>query len=246
MSEQFASPQAPPTRDRIVAAAAQLLTEGGRDAVTTRSVSGAAGVQPPTIYRLFGDMDGLLDTVASYGFASYLRTKVEREHAADPVDDLRQGWDLHTDFGLANPAFYTLIYGDPHPGEQRTAAREAAGILRGLVHRVAAEGRLRVTERQAVDMIHNAGRGVTLGLIGTAPSDRDRTVSDRVREAILAAVTTPAASTDTEGGTPADPASAARHAIALNAALPSSSADLTPAERAMLSEWLGRIASSAR
>jgi AcrR family transcriptional regulator len=249
MSEQLASPQAPPTRDRIVAAAARLLTEGGRDAVTTRSVSGAAGVQPPTIYRLFGDMDGLLDAVASYGFAGYLRTKVEREHAADPVDDLREGWDLHTDFGLANPAFYALIYGDPHPGEQRTAAIEATAILRGLVHRVAAEGRLLVTERQAVDMIHNAGRGVTLGLIGTAPADRDRTVSDRVREAILAAVTTAPAADSTPVGGPTgraaeDPASAARHAIALNAALPGSGADLTPAERAMLREWLGRIASS--
>jgi AcrR family transcriptional regulator len=249
MPEQLVSQQAPPARDRIVRAAAQLLAESGRDAVTTRSVSSAAGVQPPTIYRLFGDMDGLLDAVASYGFASYLRDKVEREHPADPVDDLREGWDLHTDFGLANPAVYTLIYGDPRPGEQRTAAREAAEILRGLVHRVAAEGRLRVTEGQAVEMIHNAGRGVTLGLIGTPPSKRDRAVSDQVREAILAAVTTPAADPGSDPGsdseTSADPASAARHAIALNAALPASGADLTPAEQAMLREWLGRIATSA-
>jgi AcrR family transcriptional regulator len=245
MPEQLVSQQAPPARDRIVRAAAQLLAESGRDAVTTRSVSSAAGVQPPTIYRLFGDMDGLLDAVASYGFASYLRDKVEREHAADPVDDLREGWDLHTDFGLANPAVYTLIYGHPRPGEQRTAAREAAEILRGLVHRVAAEGRLRVTERQAVEMIHNAGRGVTLGLIGTPPSERDRAVSDQVREAILAAVTTPAADPGSDSETSADPASAARYAIALNAALPASGADLTPAEQAMLREWLGRIATSA-
>ena len=246
MTEQLESRQVLPTRDRIVHAATQLLTEGGRDAVTTRSVSSAAGVQPPTIYRLLGDMEGLLDAVGSYGFASYLRDKVERVHAADPVDDLREGWDLHTEFGLANPALYTLIYGDPRPGVQRTAARDATEILRGLVHRVAAEGRLLVTEQQAADMIHNAGRGVTLGLIGTPPADRDRAMSHRVREAILAAVTTPpGGGTDTGSGTPADPASAARHAIALNAALPTSGADLTTTERAMLSEWLGRIATSA-
>jgi hypothetical protein len=114
---------------------------------------------------------------------------------------------------------------------------------------VAAEGRLRVTERQAVEMIHNAGRGVTLGLIGTPPSKRDRAVSDQVREAILAAVTTPAADPGSDPGsdseTSADPAGAARHAIALNAALPASGAGLTPAEQAMLREWLGRIATSA-
>jgi AcrR family transcriptional regulator len=47
-------------------------TAGGPDAVSTWAVSAAAGVQPPVIYRLFGDKNGLLDAVASYGFESYL------------------------------------------------------------------------------------------------------------------------------------------------------------------------------
>jgi len=49
---------------RIVRAAAELLTKGGLDAVSTRAVSAAAGVQPPAIYRRFGDMQGLLDAAA--------------------------------------------------------------------------------------------------------------------------------------------------------------------------------------
>jgi AcrR family transcriptional regulator len=36
----------------------------GRRAVTTRAVAAGAGVQAPTIYRLFGDKDGLLDALA--------------------------------------------------------------------------------------------------------------------------------------------------------------------------------------
>ena len=60
------------TRARIVAAAAGLLTKGGREAVSTRAVSAAAGVQAPTIYRLFGDKQGLLEAVASHGFTTYL------------------------------------------------------------------------------------------------------------------------------------------------------------------------------
>src|ERR687890_87485 len=94
-------------RARIVAAAVGLIAAGGRDAATTRAVAAAAGVQPPTIYRQFGDMRGLLDEVASYGFSKYLRDKTMRERAEDPVDDLRLGWDLHVGYGLANPAFYT-------------------------------------------------------------------------------------------------------------------------------------------
>ncbi|WP_406044464.1 TetR/AcrR family transcriptional regulator [Micromonospora sp. NBC_00898] len=57
-------------RDRIVRAAAALPAEGGREAVTTRAVSRAAGVQAPTIYRQFGNLRGLLDAAASYGFAT--------------------------------------------------------------------------------------------------------------------------------------------------------------------------------
>ena len=44
-------------------AARTSSADGGRGAVTTRAVSAAARVQPPTIYRQFGDMRGLLDAV---------------------------------------------------------------------------------------------------------------------------------------------------------------------------------------
>jgi AcrR family transcriptional regulator len=59
-------------RAQIVEVAAGLLASGGRDAVSTRAVAAAAGTQAPTIYRLFGDKDGLLAAVLEYGFATYL------------------------------------------------------------------------------------------------------------------------------------------------------------------------------
>src|SRR5258708_39948528 len=99
------------TRDRIIEVAAALLTGGGREAVSTRAVSAAAGVQAPTIYRLFGDKQGLLDAVATHGFTTYLRDKADLKPTADPVADLRSGFDLHVSFGLANPALYSLMYG---------------------------------------------------------------------------------------------------------------------------------------
>src|SRR5437660_5036181 len=96
-------------RERIVTAAAELLEAGGPDAISTRAVAAAAGVQPPTIYRLFGDKQGLLDVVAAHGFASYLATKTIREPTGDPVADLRAGWDEHVELGLAKPALYRLM-----------------------------------------------------------------------------------------------------------------------------------------
>src|SRR5918997_4240606 len=141
------------TRDRIVRAAAELLAEGGREAVSTRAVAAAAGVQAPTIYRQFGDMRGLLDEVAAFGFRAYLKEKPARETVEHPIEELRRGWDLHVGFGLANPAFYKLMYGDPVPGTEPAAAREASEILRGLVRRVAEAGRLRLGVERAARMI---------------------------------------------------------------------------------------------
>ena len=141
------------TRERIVEAAAALLTDGGREAVSTRAVSAAAGVQAPTIYRIFGDKQGLLDAVAEHGFATYLTSKTSSPPSDDPVQDLRRGWDLHVGFGLAHPSFYTLIYGEPRPGVESPAAREAALVLAAQVRRIAEAGRLRVSEKRARESI---------------------------------------------------------------------------------------------
>lgn len=225
-------------RERILRATAGLLAEGGREAVTTRAVSEAAGVQSPTIYRQFGDMRGLLDEVASQGFSEYLRTKVAREIVDDPVEDLRRGWDLSVEFGLANPALYALMYGEPRPGGASDAALEAWEILRGLVQRVAEAGRLRVGVEEAARMIQAAGVGVVLTLISAGGGTSNLTLSEMTRETVLAAVTTDAAP-EAETGQ-ADRVSG--RAVALKAVLPEASVGFTSPERALLSEWLDRLA----
>ncbi len=237
MGEAAASKRAG-TRERIVRAAAQLLVEGGRGAVTTRAVAEAAGVQAPTIYRKFGDMWGLLDEVASYGFSTYLLDKAMREREEDPVEDLRRGWDLHVEFGLANPALYTLMYGYPTLETQSTAASEAAGLLRDLVQRIAEAGRLRVGVERAAQMIQAAGCGVTLTLIGTPPEDLDPALSGMTREAVLASVTTdePGRPTGQDGRD-----RVANRAVALKAVLSEAETELTPGEQTLLSEWLDRL-----
>lgn len=229
------SSRANTTRDRIVAAAAGLLTEGGREAVSTRAVSAAAGVQAPTIYRLFGDKQGLLDAVAEHGFSTYLNSKTRRPPSADPVENLRAGWDLHVDFGLANPALYSLMYGDPHPGAAPPAAVAAAEVLAQHIRRIAEAGRLRVGEDRAAHLVHAAGCGTTLTLIALPEDRRDPALSDLAREAVIAAIITDASAAATPG-----PVSAA---VALRAVLPQTSV-LTPHERALLEEWLDRIARS--
>jgi AcrR family transcriptional regulator len=221
------------TRDRIVAAAAELLAKGGREAVSTRAVSAAAGVQAPAIYRIFGDKQGLLDAVATHGFTKYLNDKTGLKPSGDPVQDLRTGWDLNIAFALANPALYSLMYGDPRPGAAPPAAVAAMEILAAYVRRVAEAGRLQVGEERAARLIHAAGSGTALTLIALPEDQRDMAVSDMAREAAIAAITTDAPAPDSPG-----PVSAA---VAMRAVLPQTSA-LTTQELALLKEWLDRIA----
>ncbi|MFI7550863.1 TetR/AcrR family transcriptional regulator [Micromonospora sediminimaris] len=226
------------TRERIIEAAAKLLSEGGRDAVSTRAVCTAAGVQAPAIYRLFGDMQGLLDATGNFGLATYLADKTALEETDDPVEDLRAGWDLHVGFGLAQPWFYTLIFGEARPGHEPTAARQAAEILAHLVRRIAQAGRLTVTEERAAQLIHSTGKGVTLTLIAMPPHDRDLSLSTMARESVLATVTSDAT-------TAAPHAGLINAAVSLHATLDDATV-LTEAERALLGEWLGRITRAGR
>src|SRR3984893_12418466 len=224
----------PDARTRIVRAAAKLLATGGRNAVTTRAVSAAAGVQPPTSYRHFGDMQELLGVVARETLAVQVREQASRALTNDPVEDLRRGWDLHVAFGLANPDAFALLYSAPSVAAHTSLIREGVAVLQGLVARIAEAGRLRVDVLHATVLIHAAGTGVTLTLAATPPEERDPRLSDTMREAILTAVTVPASAKARNGGPDAAPAAerVAVHAIALRALLLAEAPGvLSPAER---------------
>ncbi len=224
----------PDNRERIVSAATELLHEGGRAAVSTRAVCARAGVQSPTIYRLFGDMDGLLDAVAAHGFATYLAGKTARGAIADPVDELRAGWDQHVEFGLAQPDLYLLMYGEPPLGGPPPAAAVAGmAVLGERIRRIAEAGRLRVPQDRATALVHAAGSGTTLTLISTPPDRRDPGLSELAREAVIAAITADAPAAAASGPVAA--------AVALRARLPEVET-LSPAEQALLADWLDRIA----
>ena len=226
-------------------AAAELLAKGGRNAVTTRAVSAAARVQPPTIYRQFGDMQGLLGVVARETLAGHVREQATRAVSNDPVEELRRGWDLHVAFGLANPDAFALLYSAPSVAAHTSVIHEGVAVLQGLVARVAEAGRLRVDVVHATALIHAAGTGVTLTLAATPPEERDPRLSETMREAILTAVTVPAAKGPNRSSNAVSVAErVAVHAVALRALLTETVGVLSPAERQLLSDWLDRLATA--
>ncbi|WP_225729224.1 MULTISPECIES: TetR/AcrR family transcriptional regulator [unclassified Nocardia] len=226
------------TRTRLLDAAAQLLAESSGSQITTRAICELAGVQAPTLYHHFGDKQGLLDAVAAYGFEQYLNAKRARKPSDDPFADIRYGWDRHTEFALANPALYAVMYGQVVPGKRPAAAADAESLLLGLLTRAAEQGRLTTTPETAAQLILAANVGVALALITMPPEQRDTAISDRTRDAILTAIASP----DTP--TPSDPdRSAVSHsAIALHAALSNETPLLSTNETALLKDWLRRLA----
>lgn len=219
-------------RQRVIEAAIDLLTRKGRDAVTTRAVAVAAGLQPPAIYRLFGDKEGLLDAVAEYGFASFLASKHIDPDPPDPIEDLRAGWDLAVEFGLANPALYLVMYSEP-TRDTSAAFRAGMEVLMGRMCRLAAGGWLRVDEELAAALIHATARGAVLTWLSLPEDRRDPALLTTLRESMVTAVTNQEPAVRDAG-----PAGAAR---ALRAALPERT-PLSSAERHLLGEWLDRIA----
>jgi len=223
-------------RATIVACAARLLREHGPAAVTTRGVAEAAGVQAPTIYRLLGDKDGLLDAVAEHVMATYVTAKTEVAGAAsagdvDPVKDLRAGWQTYVDFGLANPTLFALL-SDPTRRLSSPAARSGQHVLEMRIHRVAATGRLRVGEAGAVDLIHASGTGAVLTLLSTPPERRDLGLADDLLDAVLRQILldAPAPAERTRVGP----------AVALRASITQLDV-LRDAERQLLADWLDRV-----
>lgn len=219
-------------RERIIAAGARILAAGGTNALTTRAVASAAKVQAPTIYRLFGDKEGLLVAVAEDGIAKYIARK--RGHAAktDPLEDLRFGWDLNVEFGLENPAIFSILSSQTRP-ELSRAASGGLDVLQRRIKNLAAAGLLRVTEERAVNLVRAGGSGTVLALLSMPEGERDPGLSVAAREAVIAAITSTRPSVR--------PSGFAGAAIALRASL-TEAAPLSAGERHLLTELLERLA----
>lgn len=220
-----------PARERILAATLDLLHEGGVEAVSTRAITARADVQPPAIYRLFGDKDGLLEAAAERAHGDWVATKSTKTLPDDPVEALRTGWDDAVSFGLDQPDAYRISYARAEKGP--SLALGYALLSQKIAH-VARAGRLAVTAEQALALTQATARGVILTLIDTPPEMRDTHLSALARESTIAAITTdrPFSQDVTLKTT----------ATALRALLPQTE-QLQPAEKQLMDLWLERLGS---
>ncbi len=116
-------PSDPAVRLLLVEAAAELLSEHGRDAVTARRLASAVGASTQAVYTHFEGMDDLVAEVWREGFRRFGAALDEPAVTPDPVADfMAQGWGYRR-FALHDRHLYRVMF-----GEGLAAIREGSSL----------------------------------------------------------------------------------------------------------------------
>ena len=131
------------TRSKLLAAASDLLTQGGPDAVTLRAVGSQAGLSRTAAYRHFKDKDDLLSAVAAENL-DYLGEQM-RLGAASGAGDRTPLWGAllgYTEGAMARPAHYRLVFGDFQIGNPSRDLENAATACTDYLYTLVSKGQL--------------------------------------------------------------------------------------------------------
>ena len=135
------------TRDRIFAAAADILRREGLAGLSIRNVAKAVNLTPMAIYRHFTDKDDLIDALMLDGFvaweaiASAIRTK-------DPMLWLQRLMEAFLNFALSQPHRFDAAFIIPARGARRYPDDFVAGrspvlqMAYARIEQAKAEGKL--------------------------------------------------------------------------------------------------------
>jgi AcrR family transcriptional regulator len=119
-------PADPGVRAALIEAAARILAEHGRDALTIRRLASDVGTSTMAIYTHFGSMDELMREVKKEGFARLTSYTREVRKTADPVADVAAlGW-AYCFNALANPHLYRAMFMESDDDLEVAAAGLAA------------------------------------------------------------------------------------------------------------------------
>src|SRR2546421_5831124 len=98
MIERRLTPKGEATRQRIVAAAAQLMYEQGVTDTTLEEVRAAAGVSGSQVYHYFADKQALLMAVIDHPTRAVLELQAPHFEHLDKMDGLRASRDMLVEY----------------------------------------------------------------------------------------------------------------------------------------------------
>ncbi len=173
----------PALRDRILAAAMDLLAEEGAAGLTARSLAARAETSAPALYELFGDKSGVIRELYFEGFRRLGTRLAALPETADPVADV---WELaaaYRRFVRTNRELAEVMFSRPFmdfsPGPDELADTGSVRVLVvGRVRRCIEEGRLRGDETDVahvlVALIQGMAFAEAAGRLGTSTESVER------------------------------------------------------------------------
>ena len=150
-SPDTAKPRRGQTRDTLVRVAAELLDEGGLDAVTLREVGRRAGVSRAAPYRHFDSKEGLLAAVCADDLRT-LREALEQSAAGarTPLAAVKRMLEAFLSSARERPRRYGLVFSTEFEGRDDPELAEAvSGCL--AVFLSAADAAMRAGELRRQD-----------------------------------------------------------------------------------------------
>ena len=147
-------------RVQLIEAAARLLAEQGREAVTARRLAQEVGASTQVLYTHFDGLDDVVAEVWREGFRRFGAVLEEPAVTDDPVADfMAQGYGYRR-FGLGNPHLYRVMFGDGLRAMRHARSEDiesAGGTFVALLTRIE---RCRDAGRWEVDDVMTAGEVV--------------------------------------------------------------------------------------
>jgi len=165
-------------RAEILEAAERIFVAEGYEGATIRRIADEVGVSSTALYMHFQDKGCILAEICEGTFRNLLARNSEiAEKPLDPVVRTRMMLDAYMRWGLEHSNAYQLVYVARSPATQQELPEGVAELSRqcydtfaGVVHEVAASGRLRTgSGESAAQALWMACHGV-VALITSRPT----------------------------------------------------------------------------
>lgn len=117
----------PELRERILAAALDVLENERVPALTTRRVASSAATSVPAVYELFGDNVGLVRELFFEGFRTLERHYGGMVETDDILADLTALVHAFRGFAVTNPELFAVMFSQPFEVFQPSVAERRSG-----------------------------------------------------------------------------------------------------------------------
>lgn len=186
-------------RAACLRAALELLEEGGSGALSLRAVARRAGVAPSAPYRHYADRDALASAVAAVGYRELADALAAASPAPRTPGDLAAVAVAYVRFALVRPALFRVMFAEPcdRDSTERVAATAAiTGYVASIVSDCFPGADPQGLSIAVWALVHGLA---FLHLDGKLDASDPGGVEQRVRAAVHALLTAPAAMAATAG-----------------------------------------------